>query len=366
MKYLKYVLLLFFLLPGCSNNKSNTIEFGAILPLTGNAAQWGKPVQNSTMMAEKEINDAGGVDGKKIKIIYEDSQANPSNGVSAMQNLINNYKPVAVIGAVASSVSLAIAPIANKNKIPLISPASTSPKLTKAGDYFFRVIPSDNLRSNVFAEYIYKHGKLNLDVLFINNQGGVGATDAFVKKYTDLGGKISYKEGYDQGTTDFRSQLARVKDSKATALVIVSYPDDAAILLRQIKELGIKKKIYALTEALDDPNVVKKAGGGANGVTYITPATAKGKIPNEFKSTYKKAYGVAPPTFSAEGYDIVYLLEKVIEENKQANPVSIKDSLYTIKNFQGASGIISFDQNGDVVKPMSIKIIKNNKSILIN
>lgn len=118
MKFLKYIVVfLLIILFSCSNNNNNTIKIGAILPLTGDAAQWGKPVQNSTMLAEKEINDAGGIDERKIEIRYEDSQADPAKGVSAMQNLVTNYKPMAIIGAVASSVSLAIAPIADRYKV---------------------------------------------------------------------------------------------------------------------------------------------------------------------------------------------------------------------------------------------------------
>lgn len=364
LKRILLIGLLFVLVAGCGKNENETIKIGAILPLTGSAAQWGTPCKNASMIAVDEINSEGGINGKKIEITFEDTQAEPAKGVSAIQKLIDTEKPVAILGAVASSVSLAIAPIAEKNKVVVISPASTSPKLTDAGDYFFRVIPTDKLRSEVFANYIFNKGIKTLDIVYINNEGGVGAVTAFVNEYNRLGGKILVQEGYTPSVKDFKTQLTKSKRSKSEAIMIVSYPEDTALLLRQIKELNVNKKVFALTEALDDPAVVQDAGGAAEGVEYIVPAPAEGEVADKFANEYKAKYGVAPPTFAAESYDVIYLLKKVILGLKDVTSENIKNALYNVKDFNGASGKITFDKKGDVIKPMAIKIVKNDKNIV--
>ena len=139
---------------GCQRKKVEFIKIGAILPLTGDAAQWGIPPQKGAELAVEEINKAGGINGKKLKLIVQDTKCEPKAGVSSFQKLISDKEIRIVIGGVCSSVTLAVAPIAEKNKILLISPASTNPKITNAGDYIFRVIPSDDLRGKVFAEYL--------------------------------------------------------------------------------------------------------------------------------------------------------------------------------------------------------------------
>lgn len=365
LKNLLLCSLMFLFIASCGKREDDVIKIGAILPLTGEASEWGVPVRNTLMLCQNEINDAGGINGKKLKIIFEDDQAESTKGVNSINKLIVNDKPLAIIGSVASSVSLAISPIAERNKIVLISPASTNPKLTYAGDYFFRVIPTDKLRSEKFAEYIFNSGAKTLDVLFINNDGGVGATDAFVNKFISLGGKNLIKEGYSQTAVSFRTELSKVKRSNADGLVIVSYPEETSILLRQIKELGIKKRIFALTEALDDPAVIEKSQGTAEGVVYILPAPAEGKVADEFKEKYRIKYGVQPPLFAAEGYDIIFILKKIIDDNININSEMIKNALYKIKDYQGASGVISFDENGDVIKPMAIKVINGLKNTLL-
>lgn len=346
------------LLFSCSN-EPDTIKIGSVLPLTGDAASWGKPVQNAVQMAVDEINESGGIKGKTISIIFEDSKAEPATGVSVMQKLVNQDKPIAVIGAVASSVSIAIVPIAEKNKVPLISPASTSPKLTGISKYFFRVIPTDKLRAEKFAEHIYGKGISELDIVFINNEGGAGAKEAFVKKYNELGGKVTLVEGYAQGTNDFRSVLNKSKKSSANALMIISYPEDTSTLLRQIRELGINKEIFALTEALDDPQVVANAQGAADGVEYIVPAVPEGPKVDEFRRKYEERYGNPPQTFTAEGYDIVYIIKSILEISSEMSSEAILSGLDYLSNFDGVSGDVSFDENGDVKKEMIVKKINN-------
>lgn len=349
---------------GCVKKEEKEIKIGAILPLTGDAAQWGIPPQKGGELAVKDINQSKFL-GSNLKFIVEDTKCEPKVGLSAFNKLVSVDGVKLVMGAVCSSVTLSVAPVAEKNKILLVSPASTNPKISEAGDYIFRIIPSDALRGKAFAEYLFNKGYRKVGIIYINNEGGKGNRDSFKNRFQELTGQIIIEETYDQGSTDLRSQLTKIKKASPETLVVVSYPSDTVILMKQAKELGIKIPLYFQTEAVEDPNVLREAKNASEGVTYILPAPAEGEKPNEFVQKYEKAYGKKPELFAAEAYDIIWLIAKAIKESGKTDATSIKEYLYTIKNYQGASGVITFDKNGDVLKPMAIKTIRTGQSVLL-
>jgi branched-chain amino acid transport system substrate-binding protein len=346
------------LLSGCSGGTSKVVIVGAVLPMTGSAAQWGGPARDAVLMAQEEINAAGGINGDSLKVVFEDDRCEAATGVSAMQHLIATVHPVAVIGAVCSSVTLAIAPVAEQNRIVLLSPASTNPAITNAGDYIFRDVPSDALRGQVFSKYVSSLGIDSVSILYINNDGGLGNEQTFAENFKKLGGTVVSTETYAQDARDMRSQLTKIKSRKTRALVVVSYPDDTPIILRQVKELGIHVPLYFQTEALDDPAVIRNAGGAAEGATYILPAAAEGRVPQDFASNYRKRYGREPEQFAAEAYDATELIAKLLRAASRVSSDALKTGLYATKDYSGASGVLSFDSNGDVSKPMVIKRIQ--------
>jgi branched-chain amino acid transport system substrate-binding protein len=179
------VLLLAVIAGAClQDTQSDEIKIGAILPLTGEAAEYGEDAKLGIDLAVEEINAAGGINGKMIQVVYEDSQATPSQGVAAIQKLITVDKVPVIIGAMASSVTLAIAPIAEENKVVLLSPASTAPQITEAGDYIFRNEVSDAYGGKAQAELTWDElGIKNVAILCINNDYGVGTADTFKKNF---------------------------------------------------------------------------------------------------------------------------------------------------------------------------------------
>lgn len=345
-----------------------TLTIGALLPLTGDAAQWGTPARNAAQLAVDEINATGGVNGQHVALAVEDDRCDAKEGVSAFNKLVAAHKTPVVLGAVCSSVTLAVAPVANREHVTLISPASTNPKITEAGDYMFRVIPSDNLRGEIFAEYLYNEaGIRSVVMLYINNEGGVGNKDTFANRFRTLGGKILGEEAYQQGATDVRSQLTKIKSSPADAVLVVSYPADTVIVMKQAKQLAIDKALYFQTEAVEDPTVLRDAGDAANGATYILPAAAEGPVAKGFVDSYQKKFGKAPELFAAEAYDIVYLIKEALQQNG-SSPASdrIRDYLSSVHDRASASGTITFDKNGDVTKPMAIKRIVDGRPQVVN
>jgi branched-chain amino acid transport system substrate-binding protein len=344
-----------------AENEPIPIPIGAVLPLTGDAAHWGIPPRHAAELAIDEINRAGGIGGRKLELFVEDDRCQPADGVSAFNQIMAAATPAVVLGSVCSSVTLAIAPFAESRKTVLISPASTSPKLTNAGDFIFRVIPSASLRAKVFADYLYnERGLRKLAVLYIDNEGGIGASSAFKAQFTQLGGAVVLEETYAQGATDVRAQLTKIKAANADGVTVGSYPPDTVLVLRQARELGLRQPLFFQTEAIQNPDVLRDAGDAANGAVYILAAPASGEARESFTRAYEAKFGKKAELFAAEGYDIVRLVAQAIAAAKD-EPVSgsrIRDFLYQVRSYAGASGAITFDKNGDVIKPFAIMTIE--------
>ncbi len=360
MKTTKLILPLVFIIiffTCCNDAGKDKIVIGAILPLTGDAAPWGDAPMKAAQLAVEEINNVGGINGKMIELIVEDGGCDPQMGVAAVNKLISANKPIAIVGAVCSGNTLAIAPIVEKNKIVLISPASTQPSISEAGDYIFRVIPSDEYRTKVFAEYIASEGYKNIGMIYINNEPGKSAEQNFIKYFKENGGEVVISEGYLPDATEVKTQLTKIRNSKPELLLALSQVNDAVIVLRNAKELNIDIPIYFLSEAIDDPTVVENAGDAIEGVTYITFAEADNTVNKHFEEAFKNKYGIEPATFAPEAYDAVYILSKTLGSLDDQASEDFVQALYGIKDFEGASGIITFNKDGDVLKPLAIKKI---------
>jgi branched-chain amino acid transport system substrate-binding protein len=339
--------------------ETGSITIGAVLPLTGEAAHWGIPPRNGAEMAVDEVNRAGGIGGRRLALVVEDDRCQPGDGISAFNRIMAAASPAAILGAVCSGVTLAIAPLAETRKTVLISPASTSPKLTNAGDFIFRVIPSGSLRAKVLAEYIYhERGLRKLAVIYINNEGGIGGSAAFKAQFTQLGGTIVLEQTYAQGATDVRAQLARSKAANADAIIAASYPPDTVLVMQQARELALQQPLFFTTESPQNPEVLREAGDAANGAVYILAAPAAGEAPERFTRAYEAKFKHKPELFAAEGYDIIRLIAAaIVAAGPSDGGPGIRDFLYQVRDYAGASGTITFDQNGDVIKPYAIKTI---------
>jgi len=362
--FLAIVLAVLLFCPfGCRKEEpgGRQVKIGAILPLTGDAAQWGIAPKRGAELAVERINDSGGVNGRRLYLIVEDDRAVPADGVSAIRKLLSTEKVSMIVGSVASSVTLALAPIAEKNKVVLISPASSSPKITDSGDYIFRVMPSDDLRGQIFADYLFHNRKIqHVDILYVNNEGGVGNKNSFCNYFQKYGGTVGLMEQYAQESSDLRTQITKIKNSLSEAMIVVSYPKDTVLILQQSRELGVQKPLYFQTEAVEDPQVLSKAGETAEGIEYILPLQASGPARVEFVNLYHQKYGVGPELFAAEAYDCIMLLAEAVRKQGAVSNISsslVKEYLYDVRNYEGASGRITFNDKGDVIKPMAIKKI---------
>lgn len=340
------------------------IKIGAILPLTGDQSPYGEALKKGMDLACEEINNRGRILGKKLVVIYEDDRGDPKTGVSAYRKLATVDKTPMVIGAMFSAVTLAIAPIAEKDKIVLLSPTSSAVDLTYAGDYIFRIYPSDTYDGVFLADFTYNRLKAkSVSIIYLQVASIAAVSDVFKQNFKKLGGKVLSMQGYKEGDTEFRTLLLKAKNEKSDIVFIPGYLKEMATLLKQTKELGIKKQFLSIS-TFYDPKILELAGNAAEGVLFSSPMfDPKSETPEmkEFVTKYKAKYGNEPDILGGYGYDVVNIAVEALKTTKTVKPNDIKMALYNIKNYPGVTGKTSFDSNGDVIKELKIMQVKDSK-----
>ena len=348
---------------GCGPKESGLIKIGVILPLTGDLASYGQNAKDGIGLFVDEYNGLHEQKGtKKISVLYEDSKNQPDQAVAAINKFISLDKVIAVIGDVGSSPTLAMAPIANKNKIVIISPAASSPEISKAGPYIFRVWPSDVFEADRMAQYVNKVEIKRLSLLSVNNDYGKAMVNEFKAMTSSTKLKIVTEDYFEQNVTDLRLELTKIKTSNPDGIYLISYPKETMTILRQIKELGIKIKILA-TSSFEDPLVLNEIDNNIQNPIFtspIPPREADAEVA-AFKENYEKRFGKKPGLVADYGYDAMkVIIEAVTNSNKITNE-SVFSGIQKMDSIKGATGIIKFDSNGDVLKPAGIKTVINGK-----
>jgi branched-chain amino acid transport system substrate-binding protein len=341
------------------------IVIGAVLPLSGSAANfYGEYAQRGLELAKKEINNSGGINGKKLSIIYEDSQGQPRVGVQAINKLIaQNIKTV--IGDPISGVTLSIAPFAEKNKVLVITPGSAAPGVTTAGDYIFRTKVSASVESKKAAEFIARFLNVRkIDFLYQNSDYGAGVFNAMKTNIEKEGLTVGQEELFEVGSFDMRTQLLKLRGSDSDLILMAGYPKEIGQVLKQASELGIKKKFFAHSGSVG-PDIVEIADQSADELIFLYEISldfSDSRTTNFFAS-YRARYSQEPELFSFLAYDTLYLLRDKIEKCG-IDSDCIRDALYNDPPLDGISGELSFDHNGDITRNIfTLFVIKDGKSI---
>lgn len=346
----------------CAKKEPEVIKIGVLLPTTGEAAPYGESMKKGIELAMDEVNKSDGIRGKKVVLVYEDSQADPGTAVAGFQKLVTIDKVPAVIGGAASSVTLAIAPIAESNKVVFLSPASSAPAITDAGDFIFRNVTSDVFDGMVMARYAFEELKLRkFGILYINNDFGVGLRRSFRAEILRLGGELVVEEAFDQGGTDFRTQISKLVALRPEAVFFVAYKE-AGRILRQAKELGLKMTFLSVG-IFEDVKVFELAGDAANGVYYTFrsyDSQSQDVRTKTFMNSFKAKFGTEPDLYAVYSYDAAKILIFSMGNSNLTGP-GIKEALYAVRNFPGVTGDITFDSNGDVFLPMGVKFVENRE-----
>lgn len=346
--------------------EAKEIKIGVITPLTGDGATYGMATKRGLDLAAEEINNKGGIKGKKLKLIYEDDQMKPEMGINAINKLIHFHKVPVIIGAFGSTITLSIAPIAESNKVVLFSASSTADEIKDAGDYIFRNVPPNSLQGRNAAEFAAQ--KLNAKtatILYMNNDYGITMKKAFEKSFIELGGKILLIENYNQGDKDFRTQLSKKKEKQPDVIFYPGHYQESGLILKQAKELGIKATFIG-GDGSYSPELTKIAGEAAENSYYTLMAMGYGIADNEitkFVKSYKQKYKEAPDVYSAYAYDSLNIIAEAIKKGGYSAE-GIKSELYKINGFCGVTGITSFDGFGEANKPFYIYSVRDGKFVL--
>lgn len=362
--FLGFLALMFVLLPSQVLGVESSITIGAVLDLTGPAGVYGENVQDGMKIAVETVNESGGLNGQKLKIIYEDTNTDSKTALLATQRLIQKGVP-AIIGAVASSTTMVMAPLCQRKGVVLLSPTASNPKITGIGNYIFRVWPSDTFEGSEMAKFALNTIKAKTAaILYINNDYGLGLANIFDDVFTKGGGEVLLKESLGQEATDFRTELTKILRHNPNVVYIPGYTKELSLALRQYREMGIKAKILS-SATFESPAVIAGAGKAANGVIFTAPAfsleTEKENV-IKYVDAFEKAYGRKPDTIASHGYDAVMVMAEAIKKGG-ITAKGIRGALMKIKDYPGVTGTMTMEDSGDVMKDIEFKTVKNGKFV---
>jgi branched-chain amino acid transport system substrate-binding protein len=337
---------------------------GHVASLTGNEATFGDSTDKGIRLAIDEANAKGGVKGKQLQAKTYDDQGKPEEAAIAAERLIVSDKISVLLGEVASSRSLAMAPKADTYHVPMITPSSTNPRVTKdAGKtrpYVFRVCFIDPFQGTVMAKFASEKGIKKVAVLRdVGNDYSVGLADYFLSKFKELGGTVVDDQSYKAGDQDFKAQLTAIKAKGPEAIYVPGYYTDVALIARQSRELGIKAPLMG-GDGWDSPKLFEIGGKALEGSYFSNHYSYEDPSPRiqDFVKKYKERFGAVPDGLAATGYDAARIAFDAMARAKDLTGESIRDAIEATKGFEGVTGIISIDADHNAVKPAVVLEIK--------
>ena len=358
-----------FLFAGGVGWAQDTIRIGFFAPITGPAAADGASAKNAVELGVKELNDAGGIGGKKIDLIVYDDRLNPQEAVAIANKLIEKDKVVGVVSGAYSGPTRVTAPIFQKAGMPMVAGYAVHPDVTwdpkekKPNDFCFRNGFLGEIEGAAAAEYAVKNMKAkSVALIFMDNDFGRAISSGFAEKAEKLGAKVLTKQMYKfPGEKDFRPFLTRIKESNPDLIFAAGYYGEAAAIVRQAKELGITSKIMG-EEGFDSPKFIEIAGPAAEGVVIATNLDRDDPRPvvQNFLKNYHSAYKEDADMVGASSYDALMILVNAIKKSG-TDAKAIQKALLETKDYNGLTGKISRFVQGEVVKPVQIQVVKDGK-----
>lgn len=358
------------LIGGCGKSgevaKPETIKIGGMAPLTGALAIYGVTTTNGAELAVKEINENGGVLGKKIEYVMLDTKGDSTEAVMAYNKLVDE-KVAGIIGEVTSKPTLAVAEVAVQDNMPLITPTGTQVDITEVGPNIFRVCFTNPYQGKVLA--ITSKERLGADTVavMLNNSSDYsdGIAKAFIEESEKLGMKVMGVEGYSDGDKDFRPQLTKLAAMNPDVILIPEYYEQAALIATQAREVGVKS-IFVGSDGWDGiAKTLDQSSYAAIENSYFTNHFSmedqSEKIQN-FLKDYREAYKEDPSAFSALGYDAVYMMKSAIEKAGTTDKQKIVDALKGIE-YDGVTGYLTFDDHNNPIKAVTVLKIENGKYV---
>ena len=330
-----------------------SFKIGVILPLTGEKAVYGLAIKNGIDLAaiDETFYD--------IQIVYENSECNKDKAVEAVNKLINVDKVDAIIGDACSESTIEAAKVAQENGIVLVSPSAISSEMSGLGDYIFKMALDDELQGEFAANFIYQKGYRRLAIIYIDDNYGNGLSNYVGNNYANLSGEIIALESFDSNDRDFISQLVKIKNLNADSLLIISNSPGSSIeILRQAMNLGINIKIFGSDKMM--LNEVSEISAAKNIIVISVKESSDG-----FSKRYNEVFNKDPELYSSQGYDSLVAITKAIRNSGSLSKTEIKDKMHGVE-FEGASGHIIFDENGDIIGNYAAYEVRDKKFVLID
>ncbi len=361
-------LLLAITAGGCkqSENASNEILIGHFGSMTGSEATFGQSTDNGIKLAVDEINEAGGINGKKIRLITYDDKGDAREVGTAVTRLTTNDGVVAVLGEVASKLSLAGAPVCQDAGIPMISPSSTNPQVTEIGDMIFRVCFIDPFQGSVCAKFATEYEPISAkNAAILTDQASpysVGLQEEFEKAFEKLGGKIVSRQTYQAGDQDFSAQLTAIRSSEPDVVFLPGYYTDAGNVILQARKLGLTVPFLG-GDGWDSSKLGEIAGSAIDGCYYSNHYSHEDKNPRvqDFIKKYNVRHQQIPDGLAALGYDAARILFAAMARSESLDGKALAAELAKTKDFDGVTGSISIDAERNAVKPAVILEMKDGK-----
>lgn len=351
--------------PDGPSGGGDTIPIGEYASLSGNEAAFGRSSHRGTELAIEELNKAGGVLGKKLVLLTEDTQSKEGESSTVVSKLISRENVIAVLGEVASGRSLEAAPICQQNKIPMISPSSTNPQVTQRGDYIFRVCFLDSFQGDALARFALEKLKAKKVAIMsdVSAAYSVGLAEFFRKSFSTRGGTVVSEQKYNSRDTDFNAQLTAVKSATPDAIFVPGYYQEAGLIIRQARQLGITVPLFGGDgwEAPELLQIAKESAEGTYYTTHYSPETQTPEVQNFVKAYKAKYNNETPDAMAALGYDSALVLVDAIKRAGTTESVKLRDAIAATKDFKGVTGSTTIDKNRDATKPATVITIKNGK-----
>ena len=351
-----------------AGSEGGEIVIGEYGSMTGGQATFGVSTHNGIMLAVDEINAANGINGRKIRVLTEDDQSKAEEAANAVTKLISQNNVVAVLGEVASSNSLAAAPICQSNKVPMITPSSTNPRVTEVGDYIFRMCFIDPYQGEAMANYLTKQVGMKKAAILIDVKSdySTGLASFFERTFTANGGQITGKQSYAQGDSDFRSQLTAIKSGNPDVIFVPGYYNDIGQIAIQARDLGMKQPL-AGGDGWESPKLIEIGGAALEGCFYSNHYHVDDPAPavREFVQKYQERFGAKPDSLAALGYDSARVLADAIKRAGTTDGAKLRDAIAATKGFVGVTGVVNLGPDRNPIgKKLVVLEIKGKDTVL--
>ncbi|MCE5235638.1 MAG: ABC transporter substrate-binding protein [Clostridiaceae bacterium] len=358
------------LISGCGAKSADTYKIGVNLELSGGVATYGQSTLVGIEMAVAEINAAGGINGKPVELVKYDNKSDPAEATTIATKLMAQDGVLAILGPATSGSFKATIPVADKNKVPVISASATVDDVTVdengVKEYAFRICYNDSFQGNALAKYARENLGANNAVVLkdIANDYCKGVASSFASAFTAAGGAIAAEESFSSGDTDFNAILTKIKSANFDAILLSAYYQEAGLIIKQARALGITCPILG-PDGYDSPSLAELAGADAlNNVYYTNHYSSLDKDPSvlKFIADFSAANGKEPDSFNALGYDVAMFAIDAISraaKNGEPTPEAVKEALASTAGFTGVTGSITVDENHNAVKGIVIIRLEN-------